>query len=525
MIRFALIVASTLGFFLTAALGNFMVPLLRAFGPGQEPEAPQTSQLQPNSDPDDLPPPATPTMGGLCLMVGTLAAVGVGWTAACAAEPALLGDEGLWTTRLLIALFGALAFGAVGLADDLARLRRHAPLGLRRPVRLGLEAAAAAAVQVLLAANHCLATGLVLPGLGYCELGVLAPIVWGLLLVGLAESARVADGADGVVCGSAFLGMLGLMGAMTILGWFPLGVLPAALAGALMALLLWNFPPAKLLPGSVGSLFLAGYLPGALLAIVLMIGSYIISVKENYPKGSPFTIKGFIKQLGTSIWALAAVVIVVFGVVGGVFTATESAAIAVIYSLLVSVFVYKGLDWKGVWYALDECVNTLSIVLILIATSAVFGNCLTMLHVPDLAANAITSVTSNPYIIALLIDLIILVLGCIMDMAPIILIATPILLPIATSIGIDPIQFGIIMVLNCGIGLLTPPVGAVLFIGSAVAKRPMEKVVRATLPFYLCMFIALLLLTYVPDISLAIPKLLGGYVSPIANPLGPVFIH
>lgn len=276
---------------------------------------------------------------------------------------------------------------------------------------------------------------------------------------------------------------------------------------------------------SVGSLFLAGYLPGALLAIVLMIGSYIISVKENYPKGSPFTIKGFIKQLGTSIWALAAVVIVVFGVVGGVFTATESAAIAVIYSLLVSVFVYKGLDWKGVWYALDECVNTLSIVLILIATSAVFGNCLTMLHVPDLAANAITSVTSNPYIIALLIDLIILVLGCIMDMAPIILIATPILLPIATSIGIDPIQFGIIMVLNCGIGLLTPPVGAVLFIGSAVAKRPMEKVVKATLPFYLCMFIALLLLTYVPDISLAIPKLLGGYVSPIANPLGPVFIH
>ena len=276
---------------------------------------------------------------------------------------------------------------------------------------------------------------------------------------------------------------------------------------------------------SVGSLFLAGYLPGALLAIVLMIGSYIISVKRNYPKGDPFSIKRFIKQLGTSIWALAAVIIVVFGVVGGVFTATESAAIAVIYSLFVSVFIYKGLDWKGVWHALDECVNTLSIVLILIATSAVFGNCLTILHVPDLAANAITDLTDNPYIIALLIDLILLVLGMIMDMAPIILIATPILLPIATSIGIDPIQFGIIVVLNCGIGLLTPPVGSVLFIGSAVAKRPMEKVVKATLPFYLCMFVALLLLTYVPDISLAIPKLLGGYVSPITNPLGPVFIH
>lgn len=276
---------------------------------------------------------------------------------------------------------------------------------------------------------------------------------------------------------------------------------------------------------SVGSLFLAGYLPGALLAGCLMIGSYIISVKRNYPKGEPFRLGTFFKQLGTSIWALAAVIIVVVGVVAGVFTATESAAIAVIYSLFVSVFVYKGLDWKGVWHALEECVNTLAIVLILIATSSAFGYCLTTLHVPDLAANAITGLTNSPVLIALLLDLIILVLGCIMDMSPIILIATPILLPIAMSIGIDPIQFGIIVVLNCGIGLLTPPVGAVLFIGSAVAKRPMEKVVKATLPFYACMVIALLLLTFVPDISLAIPKLIGGYVSPIQNPLGPVFIH
>lgn len=276
---------------------------------------------------------------------------------------------------------------------------------------------------------------------------------------------------------------------------------------------------------SVGSLFLAGYLPGALLAFCLMIGSYIISVKRNYPKGEPFRITVFLKQLGTSAWALAAVIIVVFGVVGGAFTATESAAIAVIYSLFVSVFVYKGLDWKGVWKELEECVNTLSIVLILIACSNAFGYCLTTLHVPDLAAQAITGLTDNPVIIALLLDLIILVLGCIMDMAPIILIATPILLPIATSIGIDPIQFGIIVVLNCGIGLLTPPVGAVLFIGSAIAKRPMEKVVKATLPFYACMIIALLLLTFVPDISLALPKLIGHYVSSIQNPLGLVLIH
>lgn len=260
---------------------------------------------------------------------------------------------------------------------------------------------------------------------------------------------------------------------------------------------------------SVGALFMAGYLPGAMLALSLMIGSYIISVRRNYPKGEPFSLMNFLKQLGTSIWALLAILIVVFGVVGGLFTATESAAIAVIYSLFVSVFVYKGLNWKGVWKSLESCVETLAIVLILIAFSSAFGNCLTLLHVPAKAANLITSVSSNPIVIAILLNVILLVLGMIMDMAPIILIATPILLPVATSIGIDPIQFGIMVVLNCGIGLLTPPVGAVLFIGSAVAKRPMEKVVRATLPFYLCMLIALLLITFIPEISLWLPRIAG----------------
>lgn len=260
---------------------------------------------------------------------------------------------------------------------------------------------------------------------------------------------------------------------------------------------------------SVGSLFLAGYLPGALLAVSLMVGSYIISVRRKYPKGEKFSIKNLLKQLMVSFWALAAVVIVVVGVVGGWFTATESAAVAVIYSLIVSVYIYKGLDWKRVWKTLEQCVDTLSIVLILISTSNAFGYCLTTLHVPVKAATAIIGLTDNPVILALLLNLILLVLGCIMDMAPIILIATPILLPIATAIGIDPIQFGIMMVLNCGIGLLTPPVGAVLFIGSAVGKVKMERVVKATLPFYLCMIIVLLMITFIPEVSLGVPNLFG----------------
>lgn len=260
---------------------------------------------------------------------------------------------------------------------------------------------------------------------------------------------------------------------------------------------------------SVGSLFLAGYIPAAILAVSLMVGSYIISVKRNYPKGDKFSLKVLIKQFSVSFWALAAVLIVVVGVVGGVFTATESAAIAVIYSLFVSVFIYKGLDWKGVWKVLDGTMDILSIVLILISTSSIFGYCLTYLHVPDLAASAIVGISDNPIILALLLNLILLVLGVIMDMAPIILIATPILLPIAVSIGIDPIQFGIMIILNCGIGLLTPPVGAVLFIGSAVSKVPMERVVKATFPFYVCMVITLLLLTFIPEVSLWLPSLFG----------------
>ena len=260
---------------------------------------------------------------------------------------------------------------------------------------------------------------------------------------------------------------------------------------------------------SVGALFMAGYVPGALLAIVLMAGAYIQSVRRNYPKGEKFSLAGFARQLGKSIWALLAVLIVVVGVVGGVFTATESAAIAVVYSLLVSVYVYKGLTWKQVWKSLESCVETLSIVLILIAMSSAFGTCLTLLHVPAKAAAFITGISASPVVIILMLNAILLVLGMIMDMAPIILIATPILLPVATGVGLHPIQFGIMMVLNCGIGLLTPPVGSVLFIGSAVAKRPMEKVVKAALPFYLCMIIALLLVSFVPMISLWLPKLAG----------------
>ena len=275
MIRFALIAASVLGFALTAALGNLMVPLLREL----ERAARSTGTEAP------APEGAVPTMGGLCLMVGTLAAVGAGWLAACAAQPSLLGSEGQMMLRLLTALLGALAFGFIGLADDVARIRSSYPngLGLRCGPRLALEAAAAALVLAILAANGCLPVGLTLPGAGYVAFAP-APLLWGTVLVALAEAARVADGADGTVCGAAFVAMLGLMVLETQLGWFPLAVFPAALAGALMAFLLWDFPPAKLRPGKCGCLFLAG----AVGCIPLCIGYAELSV----PLALPFWAEG-----------------------------------------------------------------------------------------------------------------------------------------------------------------------------------------------------------------------------------------
>lgn len=264
MIRFALVVASVLGFFLTAAIGNLMVPLLRQLAPSQREEEKEAEPASSGWGPRER---GLPTLGGLCFMTGTLAAVGMGWTAVCLLQPELLGDDSRMTTRLLVMLGGGFAFGAAGFADDLARLRPRQTLGLRLPVRLSLELGAAVLVALALDWNGCLPDGMSLPGLGYLTLGRAAGPVWVLALLALAESARSLNGPDGVCSGAAFAAMLGLMSVMTMAGYFPLAVLPSALAGALMAFLLWNFPPAKILPGLTGSLFLAGIIGTAPLAI------------------------------------------------------------------------------------------------------------------------------------------------------------------------------------------------------------------------------------------------------------------
>lgn len=259
---------------------------------------------------------------------------------------------------------------------------------------------------------------------------------------------------------------------------------------------------------SVGRLFMAGIVPGFVLALALAVYSYWCSIKRKYPKGAPFSVKNVLTTLADSIWGLITVLIVVVGVVSGIFTATESAAIAVVWAGIVGAVVYKELTLKKIWALLERSLGTLAIVMILISTSQVFGWLLTYLKMPELVANAIFSITDNPIAVMLILNVVMLILGTIMDMSAIILVATPILLPIATSVGIDPIHFGVIMVLNLGIGLITPPVGGTLFVGSAVSGVPIERLTKTLLPFFAVMLVALLIVTFCPSFVMWLPNLI-----------------
>ncbi|WP_253952498.1 TRAP transporter large permease [Oceanispirochaeta sp. M1] len=259
---------------------------------------------------------------------------------------------------------------------------------------------------------------------------------------------------------------------------------------------------------SIGKLFLGGMIPGIFLGIALMIYSYIISVKKNYPKDHRFDIKEMILAAKDAIWGLITVLIVVVGVIGGIFTATESAAIAVVWAFIVTFFIYREISFKSFYQIMTRALKTLSIVMILVACAKAFGYVVAYLQIPTMVANGLLSLSDNKYIILLLINLLMLVLGMIMDMASLILILAPILAPVAVQLGIDPVHFGVIMILNLGIGLITPPVGSTLFIGSAIAGIPIEKVAKSMLPFFIVMLLTLMVVTYVPIVVMGLPNLL-----------------
>lgn len=260
---------------------------------------------------------------------------------------------------------------------------------------------------------------------------------------------------------------------------------------------------------SIAALFIAGILPGLLLSFTLMVMCVGFAHKRGYPKGERVPFRQALKIFVDTLWGLMTVVIIMGGILSGIFTATESAAIACLWAFFVTMFIYRDYKWSELPKLMYRTVKTVTIVMILIGFAAAFGAIMTYMQLPMRITEAFTSISDNKYVILMCINIMLLLIGTLMDMAPLILILTPVLLPVTTALGIDPVHFGMIMLVNLGIGLITPPVGSVLFVASAVSKQKIEQVVKAMLPFYAVLFMVLMLVTYIPAISLFLPKLFG----------------
>jgi tripartite ATP-independent transporter DctM subunit len=255
---------------------------------------------------------------------------------------------------------------------------------------------------------------------------------------------------------------------------------------------------------SIAALFIAGYMPGLLLGLALMIVAAVYSIIKKYPTDKLVSVREFLRRFIAAFPSLMLLVVVIGGIVAGIFTATEASAIAVVYTLVLG-FVYKEISIKDIVPILLETTKTSAIVLLLVATSIAMSWVMSYENIPQEISSALLGISENPIVILILINLILLFVGVFMDMTPAVLIFTPIFLPIVTSLGMDPIHFGIIMILNLCIGLCTPPVGSVLFVGCSVAQLKIQQVVKPLIPLFLVMILVLMIITYFPSITLWLP--------------------
>ena len=261
---------------------------------------------------------------------------------------------------------------------------------------------------------------------------------------------------------------------------------------------------------SVAALFMAGYIPGILWGLGVMVVAFFIAKKQGYKTNNEkITFMQGLKVFFDALPSLSLIVIIIGGIIGGIFTATEGAAIAVVYSLLLAMFLYKSIKLKDIPRILLESINMTAMIVFLIGVSSIMSWVLAFTNVPTYITNLILGVSNNPIVILLIMNILLLIVGTFMDLTPAILIFTPIFLPIAQNLGMDTIQFGIMLVFNLCIGTITPPVGNTLFVGCRVAKTKIEGVIKNILPFYVSIFVVLMLVTFVPQISLFLPKVMG----------------
>jgi tripartite ATP-independent transporter DctM subunit len=259
---------------------------------------------------------------------------------------------------------------------------------------------------------------------------------------------------------------------------------------------------------SVISLFMAGVVPGLLLGFSLIILVLILGARHNHPRGQAVPLRDAVKITIEAMWGLITLFIILGGILGGVFTAIEAGAVACVYAFFVTMFVYRDYRWRDLPLLVHKTMKTVAMVMTLIAFAASVGYMMALMQVPGKITAFFLTLSHDKHVILFLINILLLVLGCLIDMAPNILICTPILLPVMQNFGVDPVHFGMIMMLNLGIGLCHPPVGSIIFVGCAIGKVTMEEVVKKMIPFYGVMFLVLMIVTYIPEISLWLPRLL-----------------
>lgn len=416
----------------------------------------------------------------------------------------------------VLCLIGMPVAYALGLASILAAIWLDLPLeAVMLKTSDGMDDFPLLAIPFFILAGAIMAEG------GMAERIInLAKVFVGFIRGGLALVNILASTMFGCISGSSVADTASIGSVMIpqmIKNGYPrLFAVNVTISGALQPLLI---PPShnaviySLAAGgtvSVAHLFIAGAIPGLLLGLSLMALCLIIAHRQNFPKGEVISFRQALCIAADAFWGLVTVFIILGGILSGIFTPTESAAVACVYAFFVTMFIYRDYRWRDLPLMVGRVVRTVGMVMIMIGFSIAFGYMMAIMRVPAQATEFFVSISSNKYTFLLYMNLLLLFLGTFMDLAPMLLICTPIFLPVIKTFGIDPVHFGIIMILNLGIGLLTPPVGPTMVVGCAIGKVSMEAVSRSILVFYIPMLIVLLLVTYIPAITLWLPKLLLG---------------
>jgi tripartite ATP-independent transporter DctM subunit len=417
-------------------------------------------------------------------------------------------------TFTVVCLLGLPVAYALGIAAILAALWASIPLeAVMLKVSGGMSSFSLLAIPFFILAGSIMAVG------GMAERLVnLAKVFVGFIRGGMALVNIVASTLFGCLSGSSVADTAAVGSVMIpemIKNGYPrLFAVNVTISGSLQPLLL---PPShnmiiySLAAGgtiSVAHLFMGGVIPALLLGLSLIILVLVIAQRKQFPKGEVVPLRQAVKIAVDALWGLITIAIILGGILSGLFTPTESGAVACVYAFLITMFVYRDYKWRDLPKLIARVVRTVGMVMIMIGFSIAFGYMMAIMRIPAKVTEFFVAVSSDKYTFLLYVNILLLVLGTFMDLAPMLLICTPIFLPVIQAFGIDPVHFGIVMILNLGIGLLTPPVGPTMVVGCAIGKVSMEAVSRSILVFYIPMLIVLALVTYIPALTLWLPSVL-----------------